>query len=583
MKRIASLQGTCGALASLLMAAVPGRAEAIDVGEILRGQIGIQSAAEVRRAMQDQRAAEANQRQLADADACAKLKSWLASAPAAAGARRAEDWMPLLEDERFSRAFGKTYDRLTIADFRELQTAQQACQRTGALTPAEAQTAQTLLNPSLQPQLSVQLAATRARRGEREALLAELDGLPATDSGLQRLDAIAAKLAQQQGVSAEDGRAAQLRLDAARTRVALPVHTARIQRLAAEARGADGIAALAAAADDLNRAGLGAQADPLKKQASDRIDELAEPLLREERAAVGTWPTGLPGLEKGVPYLNGFTARYQKAIAAVPPLARFRAELLAQRASAITAATPELSSELQKARSEAEVGTVLARYLLDEERQQAGRALTRVAAERVASLRQAGENQRVFASAAEPAGGANSASPTGTVPHPNDAKDAKDTRSAKDSKVLADASELRKYEAGTIVHAIYHADLAGLRDDTLFTRKYLIAQAGHLGENCDTFKVTEVRAYETRLQQQVVTAAQQNMGQILRNSLNLYVQAQKNPSTIVDAGAAQQRIEDAPEFAVRDVERLAKTYGGCDSAVIGRYTRNLRSYLEKAR
>ena len=149
--------------------------------------------------------------------------------------------------------------------------------------------------------------------------------------------------------------------------------------------------------------------------------------------------------------------------------------------------------------------------------------------------------------------------------------------------VLADSNELRKYEAGAIVRAIYHAEFSGLRDDPLFTRKYLIAQAGHLGANCDSFKVTEVRTYEARLQREVMAAVQQNPGQMLRQSLDLMVQAQKNPASIVDAGAAQQRREDAPDLAVSDIERLAKTYGGCDSAVVVRYTRNLRAYLERAR
>ena len=148
---------------------------------------------------------------------------------------------------------------------------------------------------------------------------------------------------------------------------------------------------------------------------------------------------------------------------------------------------------------------------------------------------------------------------------------------------MTDANELKKYEAGAIVRAVYHADMTGLKEDTLFTRKYLIAQAGHLGGNCDSFKASEVRAYETTLQRQVATAVQQNTGELLRQTLNLYVQAQRNMAAVVDAGAAQQRIEDAPTFAVSDIERLAKTYGGCDSAVIVRYTRNLRAVLDKAR
>jgi hypothetical protein len=92
-----------------------------------------------------------------------------------------------------------------------------------------------------------------------------------------------------------------------------------------------------------------------------------------------------------------------------------------------------------------------------------------------------------------------------------------------------------------------------------------------------------VRAYENALAREVATTVQRNSAELLRQSLNLYVQAQRNMASIVDASAAQQRIEDAPEFAVSDIERLAKTYGGCESPVIVRYTRNLRAVLDRSR
>jgi len=552
---------------------LPAWAQAIDLGNILPG-IAAQTAAQAQRAAaQAQRDAEKAQRAKTETEGCGKLKTWVASVPSAAGSLRPEDWMPLLEDERFTRSFGKPYDQLTIADFRELQQTQLACQRAGTLTPGEMQTVQYLLNPSMQPQLSRQLVATRAQRGELNSLLAELDGLPATDQGLQRLDAISARLAALlRGASADDSRATQARLDATRTRVALPVHTTRINRLIAEARGAEGITALAVATEDLNRTGLGAQADPLKRQASDRIRELAAPMLQEERAGVAALPSGLPGLERGVTYYGAFSSKYQKAIGTVPEFATFRNEFLAHRASTIASVTPELTAEVRKAKSEAEINAVLSRYLLDAERQQSARGVTSIASERVAALRQAGESQRVFGATAEPVAAA--AAPERSTSTP---------ATAKDGKVLTDPNELRKYEAGTIVRAIYHADLAGLRAEPMFTRKYLISQAEHLGGNCDSFKITEIRAYEARFQKEVMTSVQQNMGQLLRDGLNMYVQAQRNMASIVDAGAVQQRLDDAPDLAVRDVERLAKTYGGCDAPVIVRYTRNLRAYLDRAR
>ena len=465
-----------------LAGALPTPASGVDVNDLLRSGTGMQAAREAQRAMQEQRVNDAAQRQRADADTCAPVKAWLASVPTAAGSSRSDDWTALLDDGRFAKAFGKTYEQLTIADLRQLQETQAACQRAGTLTPAEQQVVQQLLNPSLQPQWARQVASARALRGEMQALLADAAALP----------------------------------------------------------------------------------------------------------------PGLPGLEKGVASFNALVARAQGARMSATELAAFRDELVARRAPAMTAATAELTAEVQKARSEAEVGAVVSRQLLDVERQQAGRAVAQAAAERVASLRQAGEAARVAAAANERAAASAAADRAAAAERATAANDR--VASAKNAPatpgkpsgstggtVLTDPSELRKYEAGTIVRAVYHADPSGLKDDTLFTRKYLIAQAGHLGGNCDSFKATEVRAYENALAREVATTVQRNSAELLRQSLNLYVQAQRNMASVVDASAAQQRIEDAPEFAVSDIERLAKTYGGCESPVIVRYTRNLRAVLDRSR
>jgi hypothetical protein len=465
-----------------LVAVLPTPALGFDVSDLLRSGAGMQAAREAQRAMQDQRTNDAAQRQRADADVCAPVKAWLASVPAAAASQRSDDWMALLDDARFAKAFGKTYDQLTIADLRQLQETQASCQRAGTLTPAEQQVVQQLLNPSMQPQWARQVASARALRSEMQALLGDVAALP----------------------------------------------------------------------------------------------------------------PGLAGLEKGVVSFNAITSKAQGARIAATELATFRDELIARRVLAVTAATAELAAAAQMARSEAEVAAVVSRHLLDLERQQAGRAATQAAAERVAALRQAGEAARVAAAANERAGAAAASDRAAAVDRAAAANErvasAKSaqatpgkTSASTGGTVLTDPGELRKYEAGGIVRAVYHADLSGLKDDTVFTRKYLIAQAGHLGGNCDSFKASEVRAYENALAREVATAVQRNTGELLRQSLNLYVQAQRNMASVVDAAAAQQRIEDAPEFAVSDIERLAKTYGGCDAPVIVRYTRNLRAVLDRSR
>src|SRR5260370_1359703 len=93
-------------------------------------------------------------RGLQSSTSCSQMKQWVSSVPNAAGSQRQEDLLPLLDDSRFVKVFGKPYEQMTVGDFRDVQNGIRECQRTGSFTSGEAQAVQYLLNPSIHPTLS---------------------------------------------------------------------------------------------------------------------------------------------------------------------------------------------------------------------------------------------------------------------------------------------------------------------------------------------------------------------------------------------------------------------------------------------
>lgn len=536
---------------------------------------------EMRRRMEEQREARQAQqegtyaeRSRIEGEGCTKLKSWLSSAPNAIGARRMEEWLPLIDDTRFPNFFGKPYDQITIADFRSLDLMRVSCQRQGGLTPAEMQTVHQVLNQSVHPALSRLLVSSRSQQSEAQSLLAELDTLKATDDDLRRFEGVSSRLNALTARQAPDQRSEiQSKIDSTRERIALPVYAARVERVTANAQGVEGLLALSGTLEELARSGLSAGSlTPLQQQLRQKLDEVSVPLVNEERTAIAGLGRGLPALERGVAYYASLTNKYQRAFPVVPALDSVRRDLLSSRASTINSAQSDLLGEVKKARTEPEISAVLSRYLLDMERQGAARTVVSFASERTASLRRATENERVF--------GAQAGAPTAAAPQSSPAG----RSGGGQSGVLSDPNELRKYEAGAIVRAIYLGDLSAMpKEDVLFLRVYLIGQARHLGQHCRTFTETEVQAHETRLVREVLTATQQNAGKILMEGMRKYVQIRDNPAVLADVAASDRRREHARDFAVRDVETLADSYGGCEAAVIKRYTNNLRNYLQNAR
>lgn len=158
---------------------------------------------------------------------CKTLKSWLQSVPdsppaptatgtpgslpnrrqqlALPGAIESGRMLALVADDVFPRFFKKPYDLLTVDDLRrhEREVAP-LCRRLGSFTPAESQLVSQIWFTHGHAGLSAQLAQQRQVRAahasrEREALEelarlhAELDALPASEAGLQRLATMRAR------------------------------------------------------------------------------------------------------------------------------------------------------------------------------------------------------------------------------------------------------------------------------------------------------------------------------------------------------------------------------------------------------
>lgn len=374
------------ALVLLALAATGTPAEAqIDFGRIMRDA---------------QRNQQRGAQEAAASQACDTIKGWVSSVPAASsGMRRPADIMPLIEDSRFRAAFGKTYDQLTIEDFRRMQTDLRGCQRIGNLTPAEMQTASYVLNQGTHASLTRQLGAQRAASDELARLEQELDGLEANEAGLARLGAIQTRLdTLTRNEPGERRRALVAKVQATRDRVEAPVVRAQVQRLVAESQGPAGLAALAAAHFEFARSKLSpAERDPLRQALADRIAQLMPEVVAEERARADAAGGGLAGLEAGAAWLAQFGERYRLQSPQLQDLAALRAEVIARRATEIRAVEPELRSRIAAIRSAPDAAALLNRYFsADEQRDGAARALKSAADQRVAALESVVRDQALF-------------------------------------------------------------------------------------------------------------------------------------------------------------------------------------------
>ena len=633
--------------------------------------------------------------QMTASQECERLKRWVSSVPAPVGVRGADPWLPYVEDTLFSGQFGKTYDQLTVEDFRNVQQAQGQCGRQGLFTPTEAQVVATIWNPSMQPRLAQQLVAIRSQRNEFAAVIKELDTLQPTEADYRRIDTIKARGdAVARSMSVDEQRAFTQRVDQARVRVGLPVEQQRVDAAIASASGAQGILRLAGLDDELARSRLGSQhSEPLRARLRAQVASLSTAVAASERASVPSLQIpSLETLESSRRWSADFVGRYQKVFALAAPLDELRREVLAQRSAAISRLQEPLLAQVNAARNSQEISATLVRYLLDEEqRDGAARAIKSAADERSAALQRVARNESVFG----PQGGsAQTAAPVAAVnvhpavarcdalaADPNDptrtasgvADDAISAAAAitacseaaqaqpdlarlrfqlgrallaggrqkeavaafqqaaksehpgalaylgtayqygagglQKSQAKADqlhakadslgygtqaaargassgsapksASDMKgNYEQPTIVKSVYFGDVSLLPKDRLFTNKYLLTQAEILAEECKSFKLSEIRAFQDSAMRSAMPSTQNEMLAQGARNLQQIAQAMRSPQAMADMGRREQQMEDAPAYAAHDIVEFTQQHGACGSAPLQRYTRNLRNYFQ---
>ncbi len=306
---------------------------------------------------------------------CQTLKAWLDDGPLVidTGRQTAADQnraaMLLLEDGRFTRAFGKTYAQMTVEELTVLtRDVVSPCTLSNGplgLTYAMLRgVAYRALSPERQAVNLQQLNAARDAAAQVSALVDELRSLAPTEEGYARLRAIQ-KAGSPTARSAGPAAAAAFSqaLADAQARVAGPVQAAQVRDAVASAAGYEGMVRLTQLATDL-RVGNNPGAPENLQRVDARINEIGAELGAVEHARIDVLGNGLTGLERGVQWQTEFAKRYQPYAAAVRPLQEVQSYFTFQRLKQLGAAGVELDQAARRATSDEQLIALQRRYLL---------------------------------------------------------------------------------------------------------------------------------------------------------------------------------------------------------------------------
>lgn len=338
---------------------------------------------------------------------CSNLKSWTASVGQPSSSLQVAQLVPYVQDAIFQKHFGKRYDELTVADFREAQRDHVQCQREGSLTPAEQQLTQRVWNQGSQPLLVQLLQKSRTERAAAVALAEEIDALPATEAGYNRLDAIRQAQQRQRNASGADDLQLPQRISQAEDRIALPVLRARVDRAMAEQRQPADLSALVQLDGQVRASRLSAaNAEPLRKRLHERITSLDAAAAQQERAASPLLQRSGTGLEQvaiGKQWTSDFLRRYQAVLGSAPALTALQREVQTARRRQLAESMPLLTAQAKRSGSQADLDALVAQYLTDEERSggDASALMAEVQA-RSSAMAQTARNRQVFGDAASP-------------------------------------------------------------------------------------------------------------------------------------------------------------------------------------
>lgn len=317
---------------------------------------------------------------------CEQLRGWLttASVPvvrAGASSRSVDPdaaVMTLIEDGRFSAAFGKKYDEMTQDELRALtQKVLPKCfSSNGELSDLganEKAAAHRALNVSGHSNNSRALAQTRDSTDQLARLGAEADNLQATEAGYARLIAMWQDAhALLPRVDRERREVYEQQYAAAEKRVALSVEAAMVERALGSAQGHDGLVRLMQLSDGLARASLahelGAARDANRKKLAARANEIGAIIAATARVAIDAIGPDMPGLEAGVRWRREFDARYGALGGKLQEIGRLGTYFDERRKLAVTATQKEFREHLQRIDDDAGIDRFVDRYVLSSER-----------------------------------------------------------------------------------------------------------------------------------------------------------------------------------------------------------------------
>ncbi|MGA7180301.1 MAG: hypothetical protein WBX11_12030 [Thiobacillaceae bacterium] len=378
----------------------------------IRGLIPGMSAAARREAAVEARQQKQQQKQEEEARSCAQLKSWFDAGPLPLPAGSYprtmgeinQAVMVLIEDGRFSSAFGKTYDRMTPQELQQLvRDVVPLCvtNPSGPLGGAYGNLRSVVyqaFNSGLQANYVLQLNNARSATAETASLTAEVQTLQPTEEGHSRLmvirqagDAAAAKAARPQAEAYAKAMAE------AQQRVVAPVESAQVKAAVATANGYDGLVQLSKLYADLEQRGTsnaGTRVNPQTPYArkfnpdmwghqqmpddgtpnpairenlqtlDTRMNEIGMDLSAIERSRINALGQGLVGLERGVQWQADYNQRFRRFATQVRPLGELQGYFNTKRQATLAAASNEFRQEVRHAGSEAQLVALQRRYLL---------------------------------------------------------------------------------------------------------------------------------------------------------------------------------------------------------------------------
>jgi hypothetical protein len=411
------------------------------------------------------------QKQEEQARSCNQLKSWFDAGPlpipAGSYPRSMDETnrtvMVLIEDGRFSAAFGKTYDQMTQMELQKLGGevvplcfAPPSGPLAGAYQNLRGVVSQ-ILSPGLQANYVRQLNIARTATAELARLTDEVQALQPDDSGYARLASI------RQAGDAATANAARPQVDAyakaiaeAQQRVAAPVEAAQVSATVATANGYEGLARLQNLYTDLQRRSASNPATSDNLQALNaRLNEIGQELAATERSRIDALGQGLVGLERGVQWQAEYTQRYRPYASQVRPLGELQGYFDTRRQATLSAASKEFSQAARHANSDAQLNALQQRYLLasDETTVAGTQMLTAIAEQRREMEKRAAlaESRDEEQGEAPPSNAARDNAP---APQPSPSPRASGTASGEPSQAVM-------YD---LVRARYEAEAARIKD-----------------------------------------------------------------------------------------------------------------------